>query len=316
MIVSRNAHISISVVICTYRRPDILHMAIESLLTQTLAVEEYEIIVVDNNSQDETAAVINKYIQAYPNRIRYLEEKRQGLSYARNAGVKAAQGDIVAFLDDDAEANPDWLTVLRRGYDDIPSAWVIGGKVLPIWDVERPEWLIDDLFSHLSLLDWGEKRLKLEKNEHLPGVNCSFRQETFKVVGYFPTDLGRIAESLLAGEEVELIRKVHQLGKTVYYLPQAIVYHHITKERLTKQYFRRHGYWGGWSRAIYNLRTYGVGFALRELVRLTGGLFIKFVKIFVQWNRHGCGARIFTVGVIFRWVLGYVFGLVHAIFRD
>ncbi|MHC4418402.1 MAG: FkbM family methyltransferase, partial [Planctomycetota bacterium] len=118
--------VRISAVICTYRNPELLGSAIESLVNQTLHRDLFEIIVVDNNSGDSTKRVVERY----PG-VRYVLEEKLGLSQARNAGIGAACGDIIAFIDDDAEACRGWLAALLRVYDAVPEAWAVGGKVLP-----------------------------------------------------------------------------------------------------------------------------------------------------------------------------------------
>ena len=128
MIYSVDGRMQISAVICTYRRPDTLPRAIESLVAQSLDFSQYEIIVVDNNSQDESAKIVQQYNQNYFPKVEYALETCQGLSYARNLGVKLASSDIIAFIDDDAVAHPDWLASLLSMFDSIPDAWAVGSS--------------------------------------------------------------------------------------------------------------------------------------------------------------------------------------------
>jgi len=258
----------ISAVICTFRQPETLRAAIESLTAQSLSPNLYEIIVVDNNSQDETVKIVQDYIQKYDSRIKYVLERRQGLSYARNAGVNLASGDIIAFLDDDAVADPDWLTALLEVYDSVRDAWAVGGKVLPLWDGERPKWLEDTMLRSLSIVEWGNKRRPLKWPERIIGTNCSFRNLVFSEIGLFDTNLGRRATLLLGNEDTEIQERIHNLGKLVFYTPEAVVYHHIRCERMTKKYFYRRAYGTGRSEAILGARQGSCYAVLRRALKI------------------------------------------------
>lgn len=289
MVVTGNDCIQISVVICTYRRPGMLGMAIKSLLNQTLAVEEYEIIVIDNNSQDGTRDVVHNYIEAGSNQVCYVLEKRQGLSHARNMGVRVARGNIIAFLDDDAVADDEWLASLLEVYDNIPDAWAVGGKVLPIWGSERPQWLRDSMLRSLSIVEWGDERRLLKWPERIIGTNCSFRARVFLEVGLFATNLGRRATLLLGYEDTEIQQRIHELGKLVFYTPQAVVYHRVPRERMTKRYFYSRVYGTGRSQAILMSRQRGHIAVLRQAVRIVVEFpyqWLAFVRNIAQENQR------------------------------
>ncbi|MHC4911736.1 MAG: FkbM family methyltransferase, partial [Planctomycetota bacterium] len=226
--------VRISAIICTYRNPQLLASTIQSLLNQTLQRDLFEIIVVDNNSQDQTRQVVQPYAG-----VRYVLEEKLGLSYARNTGIEAACGDIIAFIDDDAEASSGWLESLLEIYDSIPEAWAVGGKVLPIWDATKPEWLTERYYRSLSLVEWGQSARPLHWPERIIGTNCSFRRRVFTEIGLFDTNLGRVGRVLLGEEDREIQQRIHKLGHLVYYTPKAIVHHHVPVSRMTSEYFER-----------------------------------------------------------------------------
>ncbi|UCC23544.1 MAG: glycosyltransferase, partial [Planctomycetota bacterium] len=228
----KTSKVRISAIICTHRNPELLALTIESLLNQTLPRDLFEIIVVDNNSQDQTRQVVQRY-----GGVRYVLEEKLGLSHARNAGIEAARGDIVAFIDDDAEASPGWLQALLRVYNSVPEAWAVGGKVLPIWDVEKPQWLTERYYRSLSLVEWGQSARPLHWPERIIGTNCSFRRRVFTEIGLFDTSLGRLGRALLGEEDREIQQRIHGLGHLVYYTPRAIVHHHVPASRMTREYF-------------------------------------------------------------------------------
>ncbi len=244
--------IRISVVVCTHRNPALLAKTLDSLGRQILPQELFEVIVVDNNSQDNTKEVVARYPM-----VRYVLEERLGLSNARNTGVEKARGDIIAFIDDDAEASPQWLQALLKIYDSIPDAWAVGGKVLPIWDSQKPDWLTDEYYRALSLVEWGESARALCWPERIIGTNCSFRRQVFTDIGFFDTCLGRIGTALLGNEDTEIQQRIHALGYLIYYAPEAVVYHHVTASRMTEEYFRRREQGTKISRAILELRSQG-----------------------------------------------------------
>ena len=132
------ASVDVSVVISTYNRCTLLARALESLQNQDTADVSYEILVVDNNSTDETRAVTQRMINATPGRLRYVFESKQGLSYARNAGIASARAKIIAFTDDDVRVANNWVSRIKAGFAAEPSVDFLGGKVLPHWDEIPP----------------------------------------------------------------------------------------------------------------------------------------------------------------------------------
>ena len=247
-----SGRVRISVVVCTHRNRALLAKTLDSLGRQTLPQELFEVIVVDNNSQDNTKEVVARYPM-----VRYVLEERLGLSNARNTGVEKAQGDIIAFIDDDAEASPQWLQALLKIYDSIPDAWAVGGKVLPIWDSQKPAWLTQSYYRALSLVEWGEDVRTLCWPERIIGTNCSFRREVFSVVGHFVSELGRIANFTLCLEDTEIQQRIHKTGRLVYYTPDAAVYHHVPAHRMSREYINNIWLSNRLSEQIISLKALG-----------------------------------------------------------
>lgn len=236
----------ITAAICTHNRGALLSAAIESLLTQSLPPTDYEILVIDNASTDETPQIIQRYLNAPDNvTLRSAVQPILGLSHARNLAIEIAAGEVIAFLDDDAIANPDWLAALLDAYDLHPDAWAVGGKVLPLWEGERPVWLTDDLLPQLSMLDLGDANRPLNGGEELFGVNFSCRRRAFDEIGLFRSDLGRRGVTLLGSEESEFQRRILQRGQAIIYAPHAVVKHRVEAERMQQRYFIRLAYGKG-----------------------------------------------------------------------
>jgi glycosyltransferase involved in cell wall biosynthesis len=241
---------TISAVVCTFNRKDMLVDAIDSLIRQDLPPPEFDVIVVDNNSTDGTAATIESRYGHVPN-LRLVHEPVQGLAAARNAGVSAATSPFVAFTDDDAVVPPDWLRRLAARFEELdPMTAIIGGGIDPIFESERPAWLIDELMLPLSAgLPWKNGPRYLDSDEWVCEVNSAYRVAPLMEHGGFPVSLGRIGENLMSGENV--VNKVlrHQ-GHLVYYDPHIVVQHRVPSSRLTRRWFRRRIFWEGASRVL------------------------------------------------------------------
>lgn len=246
----------ISAIVCTHNRAPLLRKGLVSLVQQTVAVEDYEIIVVDNASRDGTKEVtcLVREMEKASN-LRYLYEPRLGLSHARNRGMNEADGEIVAFIDDDAIAAPEWLEMIERAFEDVdPRPACVGGKVEPIWGIPKPDWFPQLLVGYLSVLDLGDEAHWCDTaKEHLVGCNIAFWKEALLGLGGFNPLLGRRGQSLRGNEEIELLRKMKQRGQGIYYEPKAVVHHFIPKERLTKKWMIRRFYDEGLSDSVLGM---------------------------------------------------------------
>lgn len=238
----------ISAIICTFNRADYLQKALNSLIDDTLPRDQYEIIVVDNRSQDHTRQVVATFEDRLP--LRYHFEPVQGVSRARNAGISLSQGEYIAFMDDDAEAHPGWLAGFLRTFDHFaPPPGCIGGRCEPIWEVPRPAWLADDLLGMLSVFHWADTPVVLNDNQWLSICNMACPRGVLDRVGGFRENLGRLGSVPRTAPETYLRRQLDALGLPSVYDPAVVVGHHITADRLRQSWFRRAAYWQGLSAA-------------------------------------------------------------------
>ena len=215
------SHESFSVIIPTHNRCRMLPACVASLRAQTYPQEAYEIIVIDNNSTDDTPQVVELLNQQPGKEIRYVLEKRPGLMEARHAGARAAQGDILAYTDDDAMADPGWLAALARSYDTL-DADCAGGKILIRWDQQPPNWVLD-YEGTLAKLDHGPTMRLLEPGAGIYGPNFSIRkQRLFEIGGFNPDQIG---EHLIGDGETGLCHKIHAAGWRMAWAPDALVWH-------------------------------------------------------------------------------------------
>ena len=244
-----------SVVIATYNRARELRGTLGSL-ARLQPDGAWEVIVVDNNSPDDTRAVAEDEAKRFPAPLRYLFEPKQGRSPALNTGIAAARGDIILTTDDDVRVPADWLQTAARGLSALQCDYV-GGRVLPIWGAPRPRWLPNHggkQWAVVALLDYGDQPLEFGARVPL-GVNMAFRRSAFETAGGFDPATGRKAGTLLGQEVREWCIRARQAGVRGFYLPDMHLQHIIPAERLNKSYFRRWFYWRGISRALLYQRA-------------------------------------------------------------
>ena len=229
----------VSVVICTFNRAAALRQALACLRAQTASPDTYEVIVVDNNSSDDTPTVIAQAAELAP--VTCAREPIQGLSFARNHGVRASRGELVAFTDDDVCVAPDWIeTICRVAAERSDVAW-FGGRVLPVWPAAPPSWLGPAFWSPLALLDFGPSRIELGRMEARSaiGANLIVRRQAFSTVGLFNPDVQRVADSIGSTEDQELQIRMARHGLYGLYEPWLIVRSPVDCRRMTRQYHRQ-----------------------------------------------------------------------------
>jgi len=256
----------ITVSIQTYNNADTLARTLESLRQlRSVPCLEYEILVVDNNCTDGTAAVLDRYAKILSPRFRHVLEREQGLSHARNRALHEARGEIVSFLDDDVLVDPGWLVAVASAFEE-HDADIVGGKSYLVYPSEKPAWLTAEYEELLSRIDYGDQVIVgIEKQ--LFGLNFSVRRESAIAAGGFNPALGRIGGGLGSGEEKDLQDRVAQAGGVIVYEPRAIVGHIVRPERLRKGWFVRRVYRGAMSAQRMRLAN---GCAERSILRLIG----------------------------------------------
>jgi glycosyltransferase involved in cell wall biosynthesis len=265
---------NVSVILCTYNRAGSLPTALRSVLSSKLPSSlEWEILVVDNNSPDDTRAVAEQFCRTHPDRVRYIFEPLQGKSNALNRGIREARGEILAFVDDDVTADPNWLLELTAPILK-QDAWVgVGGRILPPPDFRPPSWMAlegpNAVLGVLALFDLGTTSCELTEPPY--GTNMAFRKQVFEKYGGFRTDLGPCPGSEIRGEDTEFGRRILGAGERLWYQPSAIICHPVTENRLKQEYFLRFFFDHG--RAM--VREHGEGTPIWSIRRC----YLKFLNI-------------------------------------
>jgi glycosyltransferase involved in cell wall biosynthesis len=240
-----------TVLICTYNRADFLGGTLDSLAAMKVTPPlRWDILVVDNNSNDHTADLVRSRMASFPVPLRYLFEAKQGKSYALNTGLAASPSSIIAFTDDDVRVAPEWLTRIVAAFKTHNCDYV-GGRVLPRWEAPPPRWLPSEnsrLWAPLAILDYGPAPMKYGQRIPL-GVNMAVKKSAIDRIGGFDPRMGRQGNTLLGQEQREWCLRAHAAGLVGYYVPDIVVQHWVPRDRLSKRYFRRWFYWRGISRA-------------------------------------------------------------------
>lgn len=277
------AEMTITVILCTYNRCQSLARALESLAGSILPeTTEWEVLVVNNNSSDQTEGIVKDFSLRYPRRFRHLFESQQGKSHALNAGIREARGNILAFVDDDVIVEPEWLQNLTFVLQD--DKWAgSGGRILPEPGFVPPHWmavegplsLIGALCAYCNLGD-----MSCEFINPPYGANMAFRKEMFSKYGYFRTDLGPRPNSEMRSEDTEFGRRLMAAGERLCYVPSAIVYHEIHEHRVQKEFFL--AWWFEFGRG--SVRAIGRGLGTWRTLKIFGRTSLTTLQWILTFN--------------------------------
>ncbi len=269
----------VSAIICTHNRERYLGAAIDSLLSQTFA--DFEVVVVDNASSDRTHEVVESRLSDSRACAMFTSQSQVSQWPATPEPTHAKSG-ILAYLDDDAIASPHWLQTLWNAYQSNQKLAIAGGKVTLIWaeGMVAPVWLSDGLAGNLGAYDLGAAVLYIDRPGLTPrGLNYAVRRTFLEQIGGFDPNLGRVGRNLLSNEELHMTNLALQTGWQVAYLPDALVAHHVSPDRVRRSWFLSRGWWQGISECYREqiAGEAGVGQFQRGGERLLRGLY-KSVK--------------------------------------
>lgn len=244
-----------SIIVCTYNRDKYLYGALQCIAENGYPTDAYEIVLVNNMSTDNTEGECQRFQNDYPTvNFRYFVETQQGLSFARNRGIKESRGEILLFLDDDSYIQPNYLINLQHQLEAFPNADAFGGKIDPVFESgEPPKWLSKWNYSWVSAIDMGDKVCPFEGKAFPIGANMGISKAMLSKIGVFNTELGRSKKNLMGGEEKDLFERIRQQGRSIYYFPDVVVQHVIPPSRTTKDYVKRLGEGVGRSERIRTL---------------------------------------------------------------
>ena len=301
----------VSIILCTYNRCERLAFALESVAaSRTAEAISWEVIVVDNNSSDDTLQVVQKFLQRFPQRFRYIFEPKPGKSNALNRAIRETSAELLVFMDDDVQVEPDWLQMLTRVFDD-PKYAGSGGRIIPEEGFSSPRWLDTSepySLAPLAMFDLGPDPGELHEPPF--GTNMAFRREVFSRYGEFRSDLGPQPGSQIRSEDTEFGMRLLRGGECLWYEPAAVVHHAVPEHRVKQSYFLNWWYAKGRADAREGC------FKDEERVSLFGTPLVLFRRISIwsaRWllaldarRRFSCKAKVWWLaGEIRECLAGY-----------
>ncbi|HBH06887.1 MAG TPA: glycosyltransferase family 2 protein [Flavobacteriales bacterium] len=298
----------VSVIVCTYNREKYLSQNLESLKNQKADSSLYEIVIINNKSTDRTNDIATQFVADNPQlNCKYHIESQQGLTQARNRGIKESEGEYLAFIDDDAFARPEYIQSIIQFFEEYKTPDAAGGRIIPQYEAgDEPKWMSPYLLTLVAALDMGDEVKEFRPQKFPIGANMIFKAKVFEEIGLFDINLGRRGDKLEAGEEKDLIFRLRSRGGKIFYAPNIIVDHIIPESRVSKDYIRKQGLGIGISekRRVSKLGTKAILGKIAEEIFKTGATLV----LFFYYSIKGQFSKGITLIMFRNWVLN---GLLH-----
>jgi len=303
-----------TVIICTYNRSHNLANCIDYLASQQGAEDfEWEVLIVDNNSSDNTRQVVEQLARKSPLRLRYTFEPQQGLNYARNRGIEESDSRYFCYVDDDILVDSNWLAALYQTLDS-KDADAVGGRIHLDPEIKLPPWITPDVQGFLGYQDYGEQSFMMDGKSQYPyGGNMSINRRVVDRIGIFNPKLGRKGEGrsrseLFKGAETDYFHRLAATGNArIYYEPGAIVYHQVLPHQLERKYLLTIHYNAGFQKAFYDKSSFrrrmlGIPlFIYPQFARATA----KYLRQLISRGPHQAFRQLMTVGHFLGTMAGY-----------
>ena len=293
----------LSVIVCTYNRSFWMRNCLESLVSQCRDESRIEVLIVDNNSTDDTRNAAEEYTSRLPN-FRYVLEQAQGLSHGRNRGYREARGELVAYIDDDARAHDDWIESIIQFFETHTQVTGVGGPYNAFSTVPIPDWFPRE-YGRRSL---GNDTRAIRDDEWISGTNMIFRKQALEEIGGFDTGLGMAGNKISYGEETNLVRRMRAKGMQINYCPTIVVDHVIMPYKLSLRWLLKSNYSSGKD----GVKTFEYkGNAITYLPALIRGLLLALVRFFTC-NEKYFKTRIYRSASQLYWQLGFFVKLLES----
>jgi GT2 family glycosyltransferase len=287
------------VIVCTHNRAHRLEQTLNSLQQMTVPVDlAWELIIVDNNSTDNTKEVIDNFINKSSLNVKYVIERDKGLSRARNMGIQEANGHIIAFTDDDCIVDQHWITSLSKEFYDDESIVAVGGRVVLYNKMDRPVSI--RVHEERIVLSSTDRILKF-----MIGCNMAFARPVFDEIGIFDTDFGA-GSRFASTEDFDFLYRVHKKGLKIIYSPDVLVYHNHGRRTDEQIKSLMHGYAVGRG-AFYCKYILGgdkdiMHIACSEMTSLLKGIIKRLIK-----GQSSANQRLFFVSIL----IGFMYRLIN-----
>lgn len=297
------ANPEISVIICSYNRARYIREALESLYRQQISKDLFEVIVVDNNSTDQTDEVCHTFLKNHPDmNAQYLKEPQQGSSFARNTGAKAAKGNFFVFMDDDALADSYFISGYIKLFKEIPDAVGAGGRIIPRYIPNEPVWMSYYVSSLVGNFDYSPIRCAFKHGKYPLESNMAVRADAFIRISGFNTNLPGVKGTMrIGGEGKDFFYRLTASGEKIYYDPNIRVHHVVETSKLTRDYMYRvaSGIGRGERVRISDKGTLGFIFKMSEYLFKLGASVILGLLYLLQGNpAKSCKVIQFRIDVI------------------
>ncbi len=273
-----------TVVICTRNRAHLLPYALEGLAAQ-VTHRPFEVVVVNNGSEDGTAEVIAEWHRRDA-RIVLVNEPSIGLSRAKNAGVAVARGRVLLFTDDDVLVDRNWLEQHMSLLDEREDLVIAGGPILPIsYDLSAwPSWLGEASRVDLPRLEHGELARPLRRWEQVWGANMAVPAGIFARLGPWDEAVGRKGDERGTFEDIEFADRVRTAGGQVWFCPGAVIHHRVMPERARPRPILRAAFLRGMNDYVYGVwtsdRPGGIAISIRERATASAALALRLAEWF------------------------------------
>ncbi len=252
---------SLAIIVCTYNRMDLLKKCLDSLVAQTSDMSKCETIVVDNNSADDTKELVTQYSTRIAN-LRYIFEREQGLSHARNRGCNEANSEYLAYLDNDVIAPPEYVSNVLKVIEQ-HSPDIMGGPIYPYYVSKKPNWFKDEYEIRKHAEESG-----FSLTCRISGGNYIIRKDALKQLGMFDVNLGMVGEQVKLGEERDILEKYRRTKDTkdqkTYFALDCCVKHYVPPKKMTLRYFVTRYYQSG--RSAARLKRKNPSLAIRQII--------------------------------------------------
>ncbi len=299
----------ITVAVCTYNRSVILKRCIETLQDQDIDDNQYELIIINNNSSDDTVSIVNSLIPKYKN-LKLFTEKRQGLSYARNLAIEVSNGDYILFLDDETLAPNLLLSKIIKSINTVhPQPIAVGFKILPHYDVKPPFWF-DDYFETREKGNTSRFLTSDEEKQGFCGSCMAIKKTTLKSLSGFNTSLGMNGNKLGAGEETDLFKRIsdnmsERSGNLYWYDANNFAYNIVKSNELTLKYrLMRSFYFGQSTRKNFSHKRTFLKYLVGIILLILEGIKIIIKFPFLKNNKKLSTNSVIAMQTIF-WFIGY-----------
>jgi glycosyltransferase involved in cell wall biosynthesis len=290
----------LSIIICTYNREKYLYKCLKNIVENDFSLSEYEIVLINNNSTDNTESECKKFQNDFPQiDFRYFIETSQGLSYARNRGIAESKGEVFVFLDDDSFVGKDYLKNLSDNLDKYPNCSAFGGKITPKFENGQiPKWISKWTYSWVSAIDLGNSIQEFRRGKYPIGANMGIKADILSKIGNFNTKLGRNKRNLMAGEEKDLFNRIKDFGGKIFYFPNIEIQHVIPPQRTTDTYIAKMGQGVGISEKLRTLNISKIIYFKRIMIEsIKWGASISLLLIFLIKCQPQKGTKL----ILFRW---------------